>query len=288
MAVPQGNLPGARAILLEDILSRIRTIKPDLTLDEELAELGFAARYFFENLFCHCDREGRCEDRPKMLQVKILPWDHDVSADTLLNELHPHFVLRYEVDGRRYLFVRNFLKHQRPHPNEPESEIPPPQKDLLEKSCKEISCRDKKLQERKEGKGKEGKGKEGNGAAEPPPPAPPKNRYYEFVMLSDIEVAKLRAELGPDQETAYILRLDGYIGQIGERKAEAKYKSHYHTILNWYRKDIAKGEAQRPTSITSPAKTCETEKCIYLPERPAGMKFPKDCSRCEAAIGVKS
>lgn len=106
-------------------MARIRTIKPEITMDEELAELGFAARWFFINLWCHCDREGRCEDRPKMLQAKILPWDLKVDADTLLKELDPKFVIRYEVEGKKYLQVRTFVKHQRPKPEEQPSVIPP-------------------------------------------------------------------------------------------------------------------------------------------------------------------
>ena len=106
-------------------MGRIRTIKPDLTLDEEFAELGFAARYFFVNLLCQCDKAGRCEDRPKKLQVLILPWDK-IDADKLMDELSPKFIIRYEVNGIKYLQVRTWEKHQRPLPNERESVIPPP------------------------------------------------------------------------------------------------------------------------------------------------------------------
>lgn len=107
-------------------MARIRAIKPEITLDEDLAALGFAARYFFINLWCHVDREGRCEDRPRKLQALILPWDNGVDSDVLLSELAPKFIIRYESGGKRYIQVRKFSKHQRPHTTEAPSEIPAP------------------------------------------------------------------------------------------------------------------------------------------------------------------
>ena len=106
-----------------------------MSLDEELSELGFAARLFFRDLLCHVDREGRCEDRPRMLKALIMPWD-EIDVDILLSELSPKFVIRYEVDGRRYLQVRNFLKHQRPHVKESDSKIPKCPNDILKKPGK--------------------------------------------------------------------------------------------------------------------------------------------------------
>ena len=111
-------------------MGRIRSIKPELPLDEELAELGFAARYFFINLWCQCDKAGRCEDRPKKLQAQILPWDK-IDAEKLLSELCPKFIVRYQIDGRRFIQVRTWEKNQRPLPQEKESVIPPAtEKDL--------------------------------------------------------------------------------------------------------------------------------------------------------------
>jgi Asp-tRNA(Asn)/Glu-tRNA(Gln) amidotransferase C subunit len=62
--------------------------------------------------------------------------------------------------------------------------------------------------------------------------------YGEFVRLTDEEHQKLTERLGQALTTDYIERLNNYIGSKG-----TKYKSHYHTILSWVRKD----EAQKPT-----------------------------------------
>ena len=63
-----------------------------------------------------------------------------------------------------------------------------------------------------------------------------KIKYMEYVYLTEDEFEKLKLSLGEGVDE-YIERLNGYIGQIGEVKARNKYKSHYHTILNWWRKD---------------------------------------------------
>jgi hypothetical protein len=71
----------------------------------------------------------------------------------------------------------------------------------------------------------------------PPPPEEPKTIFLEFVMLTGKEHQKLTENMGEVLTAEYIERLNGYIGQIGEKQAAKKYTSHYHTIANWWRKD---------------------------------------------------
>lgn len=107
-------------------MARARTLKPGFFQNELLAECEPLARLLFQGLWLHCDREGRMEDRPRKIKVQILPFD-DCDVDALLNTLaEKGFILRYEVDGVRYLHVVKFHKHQNPHHMEPPSELPPP------------------------------------------------------------------------------------------------------------------------------------------------------------------
>jgi hypothetical protein len=113
-------------------MARIRSIKQDFFLDEELAECDMAARILFEGLWVIADKAGRLSDRPQRIKPQILPYD-DVDVDVLLAQLADrNFIIRYEAEGRRYIQIRNFLRHQKPHPKEPESIIPPP--DAVEKN----------------------------------------------------------------------------------------------------------------------------------------------------------
>ncbi len=64
-----------------------------------------------------------------------------------------------------------------------------------------------------------------------------KDKYLEFVELSLEQFKKLEKRFGEERTNGYIERLNNYIGQIGVKEAEKKYKSHYHVILNWSQKD---------------------------------------------------
>lgn len=115
---------------------RIRSVKPEQTKDEALAALSVWARMLFAYLPCHADREGRLEDRPRVIKLEIFPWD-DVDVNALLEELAPKFVVRYAVGDRKYIQIRTFLKHQRPNNRELPSQIPAPTEDQLNASKEE-------------------------------------------------------------------------------------------------------------------------------------------------------
>ncbi len=73
---------------------------------------------------------------------------------------------------------------------------------------------------------------------------PKKGTYgseFKKVKLTDDEYGKLVERLGKDSAADYIDRLDGWLAE-GHRK-----KSHYATILNWWRKDN-----NEPKETTSP------------------------------------
>ena len=104
---------------------RSRYIKPGFFTSEQLSECSPFARILFEGLWCYADRRGRLEDRPKKIKVAILPYDN-VEIEELLGELVANeLIVRYEAEGKRYIWVPNFLLHQRPHYNEEDSVIPP-------------------------------------------------------------------------------------------------------------------------------------------------------------------
>lgn len=116
-------------------MARRRMIHPDFFTDADLLSLPPLHRLLFAGLWPWADREGRLRDKPLELKIKILPADNcDVNA--MLDDLaRLHFIVRYEVEGKRYLWVRTFKDHQSPHPNEAASSIPPPQGALGEQRC---------------------------------------------------------------------------------------------------------------------------------------------------------
>jgi len=137
-------------------MPRIRYLKPDFFLDSKISKKKPLVRIFFQGLWVHADREGRLEEDQDRLKVQILPYDK-VNVESMLKDLEPEFIIRYERDqngnvitsrdmsrqeisgNKRYIQIKNFLKHQRPHPHEGKSEIPPITDD-------EITSRDMSLQ----------------------------------------------------------------------------------------------------------------------------------------------
>lgn len=107
-------------------MARARNIKPGFFTNDVLAECSALARILFQGLWCHADREGRLEDRPRKLKAEILPYD-DCDAEELLCQLESRgFIIRYSHGDERFIQVVNFCKHQNPHVKESESTIPAP------------------------------------------------------------------------------------------------------------------------------------------------------------------
>lgn len=76
-----------------------------------------------------------------------------------------------------------------------------------------------------------------------------KECYGDFVTLTPDERIKLRERLGEADAVRYIERLNEYIGQIGQKAANNRYRSHYHTILSFYRRDSEKRHEQPNSPI---------------------------------------
>lgn len=105
-------------------MARSRNIKPGFFTNEDLVELDFATRLLFAGLWTVADKEGRLQDRPKKIKIDVFPADN-LDIDAMLQALHDaKFVVRYEVNGARYIQIANWSKHQNPHHTEKASEIP--------------------------------------------------------------------------------------------------------------------------------------------------------------------
>lgn len=106
---------------------RSRNIKPGFFKNEDLAECSLAARLCFVGLWMLADREGRLEDRPKRIKAELFAFD-SIEVAPLLAELEQFgFIMRYAVEGRGFIQIKTFDKHQNPHHREPPSGIPSPQ-----------------------------------------------------------------------------------------------------------------------------------------------------------------
>jgi hypothetical protein len=175
-------------------MGRIRTIKPEFFLDEELFDLEkqsrLPIRLAYAGLWTQVDREGRFEWRARTLKAAILPHDN-ANFEKILDSLEKSGkVERYSHDGREYGRIRSWKRHQVINNKERNSVLPPSESEANvpfalstrdEREDDALSSRDKRVTQGKEGKGKEhgreqGKELQDSKTQDIPPPYPPPRR----------------------------------------------------------------------------------------------------------------
>ncbi len=124
-------------------------------MNEQLAELEYSDRLLFIGLWTQADREGRLEDRPRRIKGHLFPYD-DLDIDQALGRLtNAGLITRYDRDGRKLICIPTWLKHQKPHIRESDSELPAPDHEAQPRQCS-APCQPVG----REGKGREQEGKE--------------------------------------------------------------------------------------------------------------------------------
>lgn len=106
-------------------MARSRNIKPSLFKNEVLGVADPLYTLLFEGLWVLADREGRLEDRPLRIKAEVFPYREKIDMGKMLDWLQVNgFIVRYQVAGKGYIQILSFTKHQNPHKNEAESELP--------------------------------------------------------------------------------------------------------------------------------------------------------------------
>lgn len=106
-------------------MARARNIKPGIFKNEVLGTADPLLTILFAGLWTLADREGRLEDRPMRIKAEVFPLREGVDVNAQLDWLAANdFIERYEAKGCKYIAVKKFADHQRPHQNEPPSVIP--------------------------------------------------------------------------------------------------------------------------------------------------------------------
>jgi hypothetical protein len=98
-------------------MARIRSIKPEFFTSISIADLSRDARLMFIGMWTHVDDDGRCIDEPRLIKAALFPLDDDLEptqVDALMWQLAAHGrIIRYAVDGRRYVQIVGFKEHQK-------------------------------------------------------------------------------------------------------------------------------------------------------------------------------
>lgn len=95
---------------------RIRTIKPEFWTDEKVGDISITARLLFIALLNQSDDEGNLLCSLKQIKIHAFPYDNFSNDQivTWLMECVSQDLLRcYVINGKSYLHITNFHKHQK-------------------------------------------------------------------------------------------------------------------------------------------------------------------------------
>lgn len=99
-------------------MARSRNIKPSFFTNDAVAENDPLGRLLFIGLWTIADFKGELEWRPKRIKAQILPYDECDIVKLAINLDKSGFIRFYSVQGKSYVHIVNFTKHQNPHINE--------------------------------------------------------------------------------------------------------------------------------------------------------------------------
>ncbi|MGZ4621489.1 MAG: hypothetical protein ACXVGF_04625 [Blastococcus sp.] len=97
---------------------RIRSIRPEFWSSEDIAGLTWDQRLIFIGLWSYVDDNGVGRDVDRLIVADLFPLDEDMRGalkkvqGALTEYSNRNLITRYEVDGKPYLHITTFLKHQ--------------------------------------------------------------------------------------------------------------------------------------------------------------------------------
>jgi hypothetical protein len=98
---------------------RIRSIRPEFWSSEDVARMDWDTRLVFIGLWSYVDDNGVGRDIERLITTALFPLDDDLPESSrrvtgALRHLSEHGqITRYTVDGKAYLHISSWSKHQR-------------------------------------------------------------------------------------------------------------------------------------------------------------------------------
>ncbi len=204
-----------------------RILKETICTSENIDSLTTEEENFFYRLLVNCDDYGRTDARPQVLRAKCYPLRIDKIKDKdinkfLLSLLKANLIILYLFEDRPYLQLSTWDKHQQIRSKR--SKFPAPDGDGIYLISDDIKCNQMISDDIKCPRNPI----QSNPIQSESNTNKQKNKFAEFVSLTEEEYQKLVSEHGEEKVKRMIEILDNYKGSNGKT-----YKSDYRTILNW-------------------------------------------------------
>jgi hypothetical protein len=220
-----------------------RIIKESICTSSEIDILSPEEEVFFYRLIVICDDYGRADARSAILRAKCFPLKVDrikvKDIDSWLKRLiEVGLIIVYEVENKRYLQMATWHKHQQIRASK--SKFPEPEQgkvidingNQLQSNVPVIDIRNRNR----------------NRSTSDSNNKPEKNKYAEFVSMTEEEYQKLVSRYGSVITKRMIEVLDNYKGANGK-----KYASDYRAILNWVAERVKNETRKTEEELLSPA-----------------------------------
>lgn len=225
-----------------------RILKESICISEKIDSLSWFDEVFLYRLIVNCDDFGAFDARPKILKSSLFPLKESVTIKQIeesLNKLATlHLVEVYEYDGRPFLWLPAWEKHQKIRTKKRKYPLPDWHEMNIEKqtatdcnNLQQIVTTCNNLQQTATDCNNLLPESESESESESNPNTNVKHHtkkhrhgYYQNVLLTDEELGKLKTEFSDWAER--IERLSEYIASSGKT-----YKNHLATIRTWARKE---------------------------------------------------
>ena len=208
-------------------MPRIRTIKPQFWLDENLGTISRDARLLYIGLWNLADDTGVFQWRPLQIKAQIFPYDTDITGSEIedwINKLvETKDIERIEIDGHSYGVIKSFLEHQDIKNPSKWTFLGKERRTLPQPYHSTTPALPVGKEEKKRVIGK-------------------KESIYIPLEFKNVKITKeeydtLLEKFGEKGTKDRIENLSLYMASKGD-----KYKSHYATILSWARRDEKGGQ----------------------------------------------
>lgn len=222
-----------------------RMVSKSISISLQVNRLSDFAKLLFTWMIPHADDFGRLSGEPEVIKALVVPMMKQgvKEIEKALNEMvKENLVLWYRFKNEKVIQFIKFEEHQTGLNKRTKSRFPDPNDDEIEfLGISENFHPNRTKQNRTEEKGIEEKG-----------------TFGAHVLLTQDEYDRLIEYMGSeDTVKKYIESMNLYAEQIGVKKFQRQYASHYATLQNWYRRDKEKQKPEKKGNIAKALDTVE-------------------------------
>ena len=224
-----------------------RIIKESICTSDNIDQLSAFQETMFYRLIVNCDDYGRMDGRPKILAAKLFPLK-DIRTTQIEDALRAltsaELVTRYVVDGKPFLQMKTWERHQQIRAKK--SKYPAPESGVNESdiNCNQMISDDSRCPRNPIQYETESESNTNSASACADAPTEKKDKRFQKPTSDDIRAYCQENSISNVVPEAFIDHYEANGWKIGGRTPMKDWKA---AVRNWARNDYGKGNAQKKT-----------------------------------------